>query len=76
MRKYQSPLMRNIGGSNLFGNDEPMGVCYSGGQPYTQCVVGPAVSGGACSTGSFVVEDPQCKVGSNALTGCKTGSVA
>jgi len=87
---YEAPYFRDLSQFSAAGQTvTPMGVCTpQGGLPYTNCSSGPTVAPTSCNptggsplvagclpTGSFP-EDPKCVLGSNALTGCKTGSIA
>lgn len=85
---YQPPYAQDLSGFSANGQVQPTGICYDGGAPYTSCTIGEDVGLGSCtptgsspeasgcSVGVDVDTDPQCKVGSNALVGCKSGSHA
>ena len=78
------------GHSGVNAGDELFGQCRDGGQPYLGCQtcgdVGlgncnptgttPTIVPGCTPTGLDPSEDPSCRLGSNALVGCKTGSIA
>jgi len=85
MMKYEPPVSIDLSKTSAKGQVAPEGVCSAGSAPYTTCRTGSNVPSGACSAGSFVancspgagvVENPQCRGGSNALTGCITGGQA
>ncbi len=70
---YEAPRARDLSAVSASGQD-PLGACWSGTTPFSDCSAGDIFTGQDCSEGTFPTYGTACTAGPTPAGGCFGGT--